>query len=299
MSDTAIVQKKEPQFFYLHSKKLYYAPSYKTVESGGVVRVKCASAENIPTVSVDQFRAMLSSGSDKVWSPHVTPSNLIFIEVVEGVVPFCVFNVEGHDIGRKLMLLPQLEVLGRILPKLYEQALADPKGSGCGSFDAADFPGKTEEQIAKKIAENKARLEALKWTPEDCKADRGSGTVKPARPSMANNKWPSLPQGENSAWMARFSPLIDNLRPSKNTKGGKKGAEDDANKTFPGLEIADTTKMVGNKIAELAVTFSPGENVSYERQGNVCYLRLYATDKKRSRAEFEEEDAVAEDDEIL
>lgn len=295
MSDTAIVQKKEPPFFYLHSKKLYYAPSYEMADAGGSVVVKAAATKFIPKVTVEQFRAMLSSQSDKVWSPHVKPSNILYMKVVEGIAPFCIFDVEGYDIGKKLKLLPPLEVMGRLMPKLYEQALADPKGSGCGSLDPADFPGKSEEYISRKISENKARLEALKWTMDDCKADRGHG-LKSARPSMADNKWLTLEPADNAAWLARLKPLIADLRPSKTTSAKGKKAAEDANKTFPGLEIADATKMIGNEVAQLAVVCNPGESVTFEQKDNVYYLRMFSNDKKRSRSVLEEEEVQQEDD---
>lgn len=301
MSETAIVEKqnKWPKFFYMHAKKLYYPESFLTVEEGGHVLVKCGPRSSLPKVSLEEFRAMMASQSDRVWAPHLRPSNLLFVKVVEGIAPFCVVDVDGYDQSRKLMLLPPLEVLGRVLPKLYEEAAADPKGSGCGSIDPADFAGKSTDHINKMISENKARLEALKWTLSDCQADRGNG-VRSARPNMANNKWNCLSPSDTATWMQHFKPLVDNLRPTKSqlATGKEKKSTDEATRIFPGLQIADVSKMMGNQTAELAITCNAHETVSFEKQGNTYFVRMFDSQKKRSREEFEKEnETVAAPDE--
>jgi hypothetical protein len=313
MADTTTVAvKKDPQFFYILRRKLFYAPSYSTVDKGGVLVVKCGGSESIPLITRDQFRGMLTSQSEKSWSPYLRPSNLLFAEFSEGIAPFAVFRVENHEIASRLILLPPFDVLAKVMPKLHEEAKQDPKGSGCGSFDPADFPGKSDEYIQKKIAENKARLNALKWTPDDCKADRGGG-LKSCRPNVETNNWKALDKGENEMWLAKLAPLVDNLREAKAaapTRGGgikshfEKEFEKEFEKRFPMLKFSTTAALHSNRTFEMAVTPADGEEVFVEQRGDVTWISTHQIGKspraaKRARPYDPEEDAADDVDEVM
>jgi hypothetical protein len=306
MADTTTVAvKKDPQFFYILRRKLFYAPSYSTVDKGGVLVVKCGGSESIPLVTLDQFRGMLTSQSEKCWSPFLRPSNLLFTNFLEGVAPFAVFRVEGHEIASRLLLLPPFDVLAKVMPKLYEEAKQDPKGSGCGSLDPADFPGKSDEYVQKKIAENKARLNALKWTPEDCKADRGGG-LKPCRPNVEASKWSCLSKGENDMWLLKLAPLVDNLREAKAaapTKCGgikshfEKEFEKELEKRFPMLKFSTMGALHSDKTFEMTVRPADGEEIVIKQVGDVTWVSTHQTGKspragKRARPYDPEEDAA-------
>jgi hypothetical protein len=172
------------------------------------------------------------SRSPDKWRSFVTVHNYGLIKVDEGLFPYVVFDVENHPQMKEVVHFLPIEPAAKLLAALYEEVKDDPESHGIKINSA-----KTPESRAK----HQARLDGLKWKPEDCMSSQNkSGKEKPTQPNPMSNKWTHIPTQHQVKWCCQ---------PDKDTKTAKKATgkrKDRGEETLPnGVRVTTDVDFPG------------------------------------------------------